>query len=279
MRLGGVLRELGRSSGRASINRKRLSSTLLIEAGAVGWTSVFYSELFETAREYISDEAVYASKIDRSKMYVKQAISNLNRTQATHYVYDPRTGSQNPFLGLVQTLVIAFYLGLKDVTPIFMLTDGSVRQWRYQAFILTAKSGVIVTFLNPKEMPEFFPHERVIGPMIMPVSKRTFQVMLPKSKTKSPEKIDCTKVYFLGSLYQRRLTFFKDANQELLKRGCKSQLLFEEKTSTITSDNYWQSLTKYDCLVTTTFQAVNPKYKMAKKFFHILYFVVLSYFY
>ena len=139
---------------------------VLIEAGSPAWQAVFHQELRDSLIDYLSCENVACTSINKDKGYLWQAIKTLRREKPTHYCYDPRTGSQSFYRSQIDVLILAFCLGLWSITPIVILTDASVRMWRYQAFLLTGLSGVVITFIDSQSMGSLFPHKRIIGPSL-----------------------------------------------------------------------------------------------------------------
>ena len=233
---------------------------LMIEAGKIGWTSVFYTELQRSATDYIHPNRVITSSIDRSKNYLNQSIKNLLHHKPTHFCFDPRTGSQEFLLAIFQTLILTILLTFLRITPIVILTDASVRQWRYQVFLLTAKTGVIVTFLDPKKMGDLIPHKRVIGPMFMPISIATLLDLEEKSKLIGKKKDTQPAVHFLGSLYSKRVTFFEELQLELRKIESRVIIKTQSKSAEIAPNSYWDKLANAERVITTTFQERDPNY-------------------
>ncbi len=248
---------VGRLLYRKPLNQNVL---LMIEAGKIGWTSVFYTELLRSAGDYLGPDQVVTSSIDRTKNYLAQSVRNIAKSRPTHFFYDPRTSSQNRSVAIFQTIVLTFTLTYFRITPIVILTDASVRQWRYQVFILTARDGVIVTFVDPKEMGDLFPHNRIVGPMFMPISIATLQNLAERRESSRLLAGDRNIVYFLGSLYSKRVDFFEKLQLCLSTIGSKVSIKTQSKSDDILPSGYWEKLLGADSIITTTFQQPEPKF-------------------
>lgn len=241
-------------------NSLKVLPVLMIEAGNIGWTSVFYSELQRSATDYIDPDRVITSKIDRSKNYLAQSIKNLWQYKPTHFCFDTRTGSQEFLPAIFQTIILTIVLTFLRVTPIVILTDASVRQWRYQVFLLTAKSGVIVTFLDHEKMGNLIPHNRIIGPMFMPISIATLTKIEERSRRGRNSQDAQPTIYFLGSLYSKRVVFFEELQEKLLANGSGVLIETESKSDEIAPNSYWDKLANVERVITTTFQQQDPNY-------------------
>ena len=243
-----------------SLNPLKKPTYLMIEAGHIGWTSVFYTELRGSAADYVGQDKVVKSSIDRTKSYLWQSIVNLIKARPTHFLFDPRTGSQQVFTAMIQAFVLAIVLSFLRVTPIVILTDASVRQWRYQVFLITARRGVIITFLEPIEMGCLIPHHRIIGPMFMPISISTLTHIENMRKSVNTKMDSRFNVHFLGSLYSKRIVFFETLQSELRTNGSKASIDIEGKSDDIGPYAYWEKMVQSDSVITTTFQERDPRY-------------------
>jgi hypothetical protein len=243
-----------------SLEPLKKSTYLMIEAGHIGWTSVFYTELRSSAADYVGQDKVVKSSIDRTKSYLGQSIVNLIKARPTHFLYDPRTGSQQAFTAVAQAFILAIVLSFLRISPIVILTDASVRQWRYQVFLITARRGVVITFLEPIEMGGLIPHNRIIGPMFMPISISTLTHIENMRKSVNTTMDSRYSVHFLGSLYSKRVVFFETLQSELRTNGSKASVKIEEKSDEIGPYAYWERMVQSDSVITTTFQERDPRY-------------------
>jgi len=242
--------------------QKGKKTKVLLEAGTVGWESVFYSELRESLQDYTTAETIEISQIDRDRAYLPQVIRKLNSEKPTHFCIDPRTGSQKSFRALCESFVLVAILGFLKINPIVILTDASIRRWRIQSIILTANIGVIVTFLEVKGMGGLFTHKRVIGPIVMPISEKRLSYLDERNKIQEKNGATDNSVFFIGSLYPKRSDFFEVLNQELQNINSKMQVVFENKSAKVSAEDYWNRISSSKFLITTTFQQENSLFKM-----------------
>jgi hypothetical protein len=260
---GVFLRFCGKMIGLVSAKRNfRTDPRVLIEAGERGWDSIFFEELEDSLIQYLPDAEVERSVIKRDKGYVMQSLINLWRVKPTHFCIDPRSGAQTSFRPLIDATILSLYLGLSRITPIVILTDGSIRLWRYQAIILTGSTGVIVTFIDATSMGNLFPHCRIIGPSIMPISSKRLSLLRKETEAIDDLPQNFNDIYFLGSLYPQRLEILDKLNTELIRRKSKAHFTIEEKSGDITAEEYWAKLGLHSSLITTTQQQPSSMYKM-----------------
>lgn len=263
MNLGRLIRRLGQTIG-AFLTKKNTFSKpkVLIEAGAQGWNSVFFVEFRESLKDYLSNAEISTSSINKNKVYVWQAVNSLKKEKPSHFCFDPRTSSQKPMQALVDTTILLFCLGLWNITPIVILTDGSIRLWRYQAFLLTGSSGVVVTFLDAPSMGGLFPHSRVIGPSYMPISLKRLEWIDEQNLVTKQSELDFNEIFFLGSLYPKRSTTLENLQSELIARGSNVAIVIEEKSINTSIEDYWGKINSHFSLITTTQQQPSPSYQM-----------------
>jgi hypothetical protein len=186
--------------------------------------------------------------IEPSKSYLKQVKNLVKSNQISHYFFDPRTGSQSFLTSIFQSLYLSVYFSLNQITPIVLLTDFSVRRWRIQSSIITAKKGLVITYLDVKIVKELFPHNRIIGPFLMPFSKKTLKEISFMEKG----ECDYNSALFIGSLYEpRRSTLLKIA-VGLENSGYSLKIKGRELGGKRVSDHeYWSNLINGNIIVTT----------------------------
>jgi hypothetical protein len=263
MIIGITLRRIGSLFSRRNLpNQEDKKVRILLEAGMVGWESVFYSELMDSLQDYVGEDCIETSKIDRDQAYLPQVISKLVSVRPTHFCYDPRTGSQNSLRGYYESFVLAMVFGFLKINPIVILTDASIRSWRIQSIILTGDIGVIITFVDVNAMGGLFTHKRVIGPTLMPISEKRLEYLDEYSKTIRTTDSTENNVFFIGSLYPKRSEFFLALNEVLRKIDSKIQVVFENKSEKVTKEGYWNAISGSKSLITTTFQQENSFYRM-----------------
>jgi Glycosyl transferases group 1 len=232
-------------------------SHLCIEAGIKGWDSIEFKEAFQSACEYMSPQNVHRLVLQPNQSYLKQIDEVLRQKPITHYLYDPRSNnSEVVFWGAVmRSFKVAMLLEKHGVVPIVALTDISRRAWRTQAAVVSARRGVVYTFISPRIIGPIFPHERLIGPFLMPFSTQTLR-MLNSLIEKRPINRPPT-ARFTGSLYEPRTSMLEHIRAGLAVRG----LDFEIKKKGGPSDTlrssdleYWSSMCNADIVVTTVAQ-------------------------
>ncbi len=228
-------------------------SAICIEGGVRGWESIEFKELYQSACEYLQPDNVHRLEIEPNKNYLEQVVNVLEAKRFTHFLYDPRTGSQRFWLGLWQSLRIAILFQKHNVVPIVFLTDLSVRTWRSQSAVVSAQKGLVVSFMSPKCVGPIFPHSRLLGPCLMPFSVQTKQTLDALIKLR-PVNIPA-KALFAGSLYEPRTSTLEKIRIDMAVRG----LVLEIKGRVIGSarmpdSEYWARLCYSDIVVTTADQ-------------------------
>ena len=231
-------------------------SRICIEAGIKGWELIEYKEIYASASEYIGSENVYKVAISRDNPYLPQVKKALDTFRPTHYVYDPRTGSGNWAKGLWQSVQLAVLLQKRGIVPISILADFSFRNFRAQCAVVTAEHGVVVTFLSAKLVSPIFPHRRLIGPGIMPLSNATVERL--DGIVKRQEDREATAV-FTGGLYEPRLSILKEIEAHLKEHGYVLEMKGRPfSTPRCADDEYWARLGNAAVIVTTVDQCVIP---------------------
>lgn len=235
----------------------KLQSRICIEAGTRGWESIEFKELYQSACEYLGEDRVVKFCVEQDQDYLKQLQSMLVTSRMTHYVYDPRTGSQDWKAGLWQSLCVATLLQKNHVTPIVLLTDLSVRSWRAQSAVVSARRGIVVSFMSARVVHPIFPHSRLLGPCLMPFSVKTKSnlddLIALRKVTGKPRAI------FTGSLYEPRTSILKEVEFGVKARGGQFEILGRDLGTTRAPDGeYWSRLVNADIVFTTSVQMKQP---------------------
>lgn len=234
---------------------------IIIEAGERGWSSIELKELYQSASEYLGDESVLRLVVDRNVSYRQQVKRVLAaNADVTHYLYDPRTGraedKQNLWNALTDSVSMALLLRRYGVTPVILLTDIGYRYWRYQAAAVSAQAGVVVSFMSSKLSRAIFPHSRLIGPSIFPMSQETLFYLMDLRKTLEAEGKIEKKVRFTGSLYEPRASFLREFERLL---GPAADIRGRELGSVRKTDTeYWQLIASAAIVITTADQFDQP---------------------
>jgi hypothetical protein len=230
-----------------------LPTVLCIEAGLKGWESLEFKELYASACEYLGSDRVYKVQIRKDENYLRQIRMALGEARPSHYLYDPRTGSQNWYVGLWQAFNIAFLLHLQGTIPIVLLTDLHVRTWRAQSAIVTAKRGTVIAFVSVREISPIFPHRRLVAPSLMPLSETTMAFLdaLFEKRPQNPPR----KALFTGSLYEPRNSILRTIAENLKSRGFVLEIKGREDGGPRIPDlDYWSMLSHELIIVTTADQ-------------------------
>lgn len=227
-------------------------SVLAIESGTKGWRLTEYEELLANAEEFFESENVVKVTIESSKTYLYTVRMALKNERITHYFFDPRTGSQKFFLSLIQTFLLAVMLQRRGVIPIARLTDLAFIRWRFQCILLTSFNGVCVSLMSPKSIGGRIPHDRIVGPALMPLSKGRLRKLISEKQMIDPTTKP--RVVFVGAMYEPRASFILKLKKELFHRNIEIQLFTRELgEQRSTSELYWDRLVTADIIFTTAF--------------------------
>lgn len=237
---------------RTKWREQAISSKLCIEAGIRGWDSLEFKELYKSACEFLKINQVIRVQVYSSEPYLLQVKRAIKNHEPTHYFYDSRTGNQKWFLGLWEAFRISLILHSKGIIPIVLLTDLSVRSWRAQSAVVTAVTGIVITFMSPRMIHPIFPHRRLIGPTIMPLSADTMSLLnLTVKNDPAAEK----KAFFIGSLYEPRTSKLKEIKNGLFLRGQSLEILGRVLGAQRVSDfEYWSVMKNAGIVITTADQ-------------------------
>ncbi len=236
-------------------DRQDSDPLLCIEAGMKGWEIIEYKELYASACEYLGSQNVYKLQIRQKGSYCAQVRHAIIKNRPTHFLYSPRTGSQNRAVGLYQSFRIATLLHWHGVIPIAALTDLPFRQWRAQCAVVTAKKGIVAAQMSPKKVHRIFPHGRLVGPCLMPFSMQTMATL--NALRQQTQNTPSPSAVFTGSLYEPRITILNRINDLLKDKGhaieIKGHQLGEKRTD---DTDYWQAIIDAPVIVTTADQII-----------------------
>ena len=234
--------------GRALGRRRRSEVRVAFESGRVGWTQVFFEEMFTSLQEYLGDQTVVQQVIDRDLPYLPQFRANQRRDDASHVVLDVRTPHQSWRRGAWQAVAVAGLLLAAGRTPIVIMPDAFYRRLRWHAACLTAHTGVVLTFAPSTIVAPIFPHRRIVGPLPMPVS-RARQDWLELVRSERVPSGDV--VQFVGHWYPPRSYFLEDLSARLASEGIELRVYSGKDAS---NEEYWRLLAHADVVVTTCMQ-------------------------
>jgi len=229
------------------------ATKLCIESGVRGWDQISCKELYASACEYLGEGNVRKIIIGKDSSYLAQVKLAINTIKPTHYFYDPRTGSQNLIKGVFEAIYISLFLHARGIVPVVLLTDLADRKWRTQSAVVTARRGVVITCIAAKEVAAIFPHNRIIGPCLMPLSEATLNFIAElASKRIEPSH---TTAIFVGSLYEPRTSILTSIATGLKEQGHVLEIHGRGPGSPRISDQeYWATLVNASVIVTTANQ-------------------------
>jgi len=231
-----------------------------IESGKIGWTHVYFEELLGSAEDFFGSGHVHKQVIDRDQPYYPQFVANQRLNNPNTVVFDVRTPAQSWPRSLVEGFRVAWFLNRRGITPIVVLTDAFYRRHRWQAAVLTAFHGCVVTFAHTDIVGKIFPHSRICGPLFMPISrKRLTELELAKARfTRSRDSTTPLVIQFIGSMYSPRDQFLQVVQEKLAEKGI-TLTINSDKTGT-SNDDYWRVLVESDIIFTTTLQGPTRRF-------------------
>lgn len=227
---------------------------LLIEAGERGWSEPAPGllEIEQSAAEYLRSRDVFRLVLPAgSKSYVRTVFRRVAEVRPTHYFYDTRTGSQNPFWGSVEAIIVAAILAWYRSTPITILTNFPARRWRRQVSAVTAVNGLILVLLQPDNARGWLSHGRVYGPIFMPFSRKRVQ-QIREEFPRNPRGSKSRSVAFVGTTYEPRKTQLDNIEKTLGELGI-ALVRYERLPNDpkISQEEYWRFLRQASVTITT----------------------------
>jgi hypothetical protein len=234
------------------------STRVLITAGQLGWKSVFFEELKNSAEEIVGHGKVFTLSIDKNFNHYKQMRSAFELYTPTHVIYDPRSGPQEKITALIDAIRVKIALNRFNITPIVILPDAGVRQHRHQAILLSGSKGVVITFLSYELTKKYFAGIRCIGPSPIPISRRRYAKISGQFK---PFDIK-SEINFVGSNYPKRQEFFSELENQLSLLKSEIKVIIQAKSQSTDNEAYWEAIDKSPVIVTTTFQTELQKLKL-----------------
>lgn len=246
---------LGFSRRRANAQRP---AHVVIESGRIGWTQVFFEELHASAAEFFGEGAVQRASIDREESYHPQFHGWIREFSPTHAVIDVRTPPQSWSASLREAFRVSWSLHRLGIYPIVILTDAFYRRQRWHAAVLTAWQGRVVTFACRSIVRPVFPHSRIDGPLIMPISRGRIDRMQQARPDDSVGRKERCTVAFVGNVYPPRSTFLDLLADELAHRDL--YLTVHGDKFNRSNEDYWEVLRSADIIVTTTMQGPDRNY-------------------
>lgn len=240
--------------------RPRTFTKVSIESGIVGWTHVYFEELHGSAADFFGVDAVTKQVIDRDTDYLPQFKANQQRDKPDLVIIDVRTPTQNWRAALIETFRMSQFMLRRGITPLVVLTDAYYRRHRWQAAVLTAYRGNVVTFSAKKIVCKIFPHDRLTGPLFMPISASRLQWLEEQKSKRFSERNPNgqLKISFIGSMYSPREEFLSVVKDRLAGYGIDVEINGDKAGTS--NDQYWDTIINADIILTTTLQGPERKY-------------------
>ena len=233
---------------------KHKKTLLAIEAGEKGWESIEFKEMYKSACEYVDSENVITHVVNNDLNYIKQLDDFLQKFNVSHFIFDPRTGSQDIWRSQWRSIRASALFIKHNVIPIVVLTDYPNRNHRTQAAVVTAFRGLVYCFMSPPIVGSVFPHNRLVGPSLMPFSCDTVNILdsliINRPKNISPS------VTFIGSLYEPRISILEKIHLGLVLHSI-DLVIKGRKLIRRSDEEYWSSLCFSDIVLTTADQEYN----------------------
>jgi Glycosyl transferases group 1 len=241
--------------GRTSRRGAHPRPMLCMEGGPAGWAIIELVELAASAEEYLGAGSVHRLVIPSRDVYLRTVRETMDAVRPTHYLYDPRTGSQEWFTGAWEAFRVGLMAARRGIVPIGWLTDLPIRSWRLQVAIATAAAGVTMTLMNAPQVARLFAHRRLSGPSIMPLSEATLETLeATRARYEAAPAVE-PRAVFTGSLYEPRTTALVTIRDGLRAQGLELEILSRELGGPrVPNETYWERLAIADIVVTTADQ-------------------------
>jgi hypothetical protein len=237
--------------------KPKVINSVAIESGKVGWTHVYFEELEGSAKDFFGTDQVVRQVIDRDAAYFPQFRTNQRKQNPNLVIIDVRTSTQSWSGALVETFRMTHLLLRHGITPLVVLTDAFYRRHRWQAAVLTAYRGSVVTFSAKETVRKIFPHNRIEGALFMPISQQ--RLIWLKEQKAQRRSIDApAKITFIGSMYSPREEFLDLVKIRLAKKGIGLEINGDKAGTS--NDQYWAKLVNSDIILTTTLQGPQRSY-------------------
>jgi hypothetical protein len=103
--------------------------------------------------------------------------------------------------------------------------------------------------MNPLSLGKLYPHERIYGPIFIPISLETIHKNMPFETNADNKK---PKVGFKGTLYPER-SYYLEA-LKICANELDLQITTEGKKFVESNESYWDFINQHDIIFTTTVQ-------------------------
>lgn len=237
------------------------TSRILLFAGRRGWENPEYVEFQQSAIEFLGPRRVVSSWAPKGLRTFWLSISLVLR-RPSHFLYDPRWGSTNRILAVIEAHTIKLTCHITGCVPIGLLNDIPEITWRRKLGIVCNDLGVCLVLVSPKTARREIPEITVAaGPTPMPMSRRSLRTH--QQEWPSPDSFEnqsAPVVTFVGSLYEPRESILSAFGQALDAWGIEFKTLVRDiKEPKIPRSAYMKFLATSDLTVTTADQMKTDK--------------------
>lgn len=232
---------------------------LCMEGGPAGWAIIELIELAASAEEYLGAQRVHRLVVPSRDVYLRMVRETMDEVRPTHYLYDPRTGSQHWLAAPWEAFRVGLMAARRGIVPIGWLTDLPIRRWRLQVAIATAAAGVTITLMSAPQVTRLFPHRRLSGPSMMPLSAGTLASLEEIRARHEASAGARPRAVFTGSLYEPRTAALLAIRDRLRERGLELEILSRELGGPrVPNETYWERLAVAEIVLTTADQVSGP---------------------
>lgn len=225
---------------------------LLVAAGNAGWQLIEYQEIERSAKEFFTPNKVKTVSLANRNELAKIVKPIILASRPRYFFYDPRSGSDGPVRGLLQAIRLALACAIVGTTPIAWLTDFPIANWRRQCAVMTAVAGRTLTLMDRNLVLPHYPHVRIDGPCLMPISATTLEKLALIDTETGPHR---TGARFIGSLYPPRDSTITEIKEKLREKVLDLHITGRSLGGARTSnDEYWTTLATSQVVFTTSSQ-------------------------
>lgn len=229
-------------------------NAIIIPIGIPASQSIFCNEIVKYSKEVFGPNNAFLCKIDRRKSFSRQVFRSeaLQDTTLMPFIFlDLRTLSNRWFSAIIQAALLTINSSIRGIRVDCYLTDASIVRNRLLAVLITARIGKIVSLLDKNIVQARIPHQRLYGPVFMPISIQTVDALGTTSV--NSKVIDAKfrlKSYFVGSLYPERQNML--ASLTSIVKYVDFEII--DKSKGLTNQEYWKAMSQSHVSIVTTEQ-------------------------
>lgn len=223
-------------------------------AGEMGWSTLFLQEFRQHLLEGFGDGRVNTFTVNRNKNNMKFYLKYRKLYSQEILLLDPRTFHDTYAVAILEALIITFNCARFRVATRIYLTDASVIRWRQIATILSV-NGYIISILHPRYFSYSIPHNRILGPALMPVSKKTISTLGRRRESKMSLIDEKLKVGYFGWMYPEREQYISSIYDFCLRNGL--EFLLMPKSKQLSNQEYLRKIASADLVFVSTSQSIS----------------------